>query len=210
MIADRWLCNDHDFPPGAELFRSERAFHVVAYTISHGQLLLSSPAPAEDGTTVQLLFKPVEELRLRSYFDGLVVSVAARQEEAPGRRLLTLAGQGFEGYVVCMAFGWRQGVLGRLQPSLFSPVSEMDVRWPTRPIAGADGGLGRASPADVVEAVTGGLAGDGRRERWHPAYVLVDDDGRTVGVFVTEADAREAARLLEPRACRVERAPLVF
>ncbi|SNT63785.1 hypothetical protein SAMN05421812_115223 [Asanoa hainanensis] len=206
MISDRWLRNDHDFPPGAELFRSERAFHVEAYTISHGQLLLSSPAPAEDGTTVQLLFKPVEEMRLPSHFDGLIVSAA--QDSPRGRRRLTLAGRGFEGYVVCLAFGWREGVLDRLQPSLFSPVSEPDLRWPTRPVAGLDGGLDRASREEVARAVTDGLSPTARRDRWHLAWVLRDDT-RTVGVFLTEADAHEAARLL-PRERRVEPAPLVL
>ncbi|GAA1854389.1 hypothetical protein [Asanoa iriomotensis] len=208
MIADRWLSADHDFQPGAELFRSDRAFHVEAYTVSHGQLLLTSPPAAAGGTTVNLLFKRVAAMRLEERYDGLVVSAAATEGRG---RVLTLPG---DGYVVCGAFGWREGVLDRLQRSLFNPVSEADRVWPTQPVWGLDGGLGQASRAEVESAVTDGLDEDARRDRQHPAHVVVieADDGRrrVVGVFLTEADAREAVRLLRPRQASAEVVPLVL
>jgi hypothetical protein len=48
MQKEMWLNQDDQFPPGRELFRSERDFSVWAYTVSHSQLLLLR-ARATDG-----------------------------------------------------------------------------------------------------------------------------------------------------------------
>ncbi len=62
-MSDVWLNRDGDFDPGAELFRSDRTFSLLAYVRSHGQLLLSSDRAADNEaneTTIQICFKPIE------------------------------------------------------------------------------------------------------------------------------------------------------
>ncbi|MEU8773398.1 hypothetical protein [Streptomyces sp. NPDC048606] len=135
MTDSTWLNLDHQLVPGKELFRSERAFHLWSYTASHGQLLMRSGGdpeePGEPDTTIDLLFKPAAVVKIRSCYRGLVIRCATETEservEADhpsvhfGRdeHVFVLESQGESDFVVAMAVGWREGVLGRTQMSFF-------------------------------------------------------------------------------------------
>ena len=227
-----WLNGDADFRPGAELYRSDRTFHLLGYAATHSQLLLSSTRGSDNEpceTTVEILFKPVEAVHLQACYPGLVIRCATEIEaqrinsgvsdygyRAPDARVLVLETRGAAGYVVCPAVGWREDVLPRMQPSLFNPVSTYEPVWPTGPVFGVDGGVNIASPAETVQAFLAEPGKGTRRDRYRYAYVLSakspEQGRRTVGVFVSEADASEAADLLGPAFSnpRVEEVPIVL
>jgi hypothetical protein len=232
VISEVWLYKSDRFQPGAELFRSDRIFETLGYTVSHSQLLLSSNAGVADEppeTTVQILFKPVRAMRLERLYHGLAIRYATVDETDRIRSGLTgryqgtpahvfvLESGGVEGYVISDAVGWREGVLARMQPSLFRTIDEFDEVWPTSPVAGMNAGLDLASPAEVVHAFTVGLDDGARRDRYRLVHVLVAVNGdrrsrHTVGVFLAEADAQEAAVMLRPHVadCWVELTPMVL
>ncbi|MFD5780522.1 hypothetical protein [Streptomyces sp. NPDC126933] len=81
MQTDAWLNQDDHFAPGRVLFRSDRAFKVWAYSLSHSQLLLRS-APVDGGPRIDVLFKPVEAIRTGMVYDGLVIRCATDEERA--------------------------------------------------------------------------------------------------------------------------------
>jgi len=109
---EAWLNQDHDYRPGRELFRSERSFALWAYTVSHSQLLLRTrTVPGQ--RRIDVLFKPVESMKIRADYDGLVIRCATPAEcqeifAGPGSRLLILESAGQSDYVITGAFGWRQ------------------------------------------------------------------------------------------------------
>ncbi|MEU6076056.1 hypothetical protein [Micromonospora sp. NPDC047074] len=136
-----------------------------------------------------------------------------------GAHVLILESEGVTGHVVTLAVGWSEGVLSDLQPSLFNTFSPYNPVWPTAPLAGVDGELDIASPQAVAEVFRTGLAEGVRRKRHRHVHVLTavtELDGRrtrhNLGVFLTEADAEEARRLIEPdvASCWVEPLPMVF
>jgi hypothetical protein len=103
--------------PGEEIFRSERDFSVWAYTVSHSQLLLRARV-AEGESRIDVLFKPVEAMKLRTDYAGLVVRCGTAAErdrvlastglDGTGLRVLVVeTAAGFD-YVVTGAFGWRE------------------------------------------------------------------------------------------------------
>lgn len=79
-----------------------------------------------------------------------------------------------------------------------------------------DGGLTVASPAQTAQAFLADQDKPVRREGYRYAYVLsatTSDYGRrTVGVFLSETDAAEAAELLGPgfSSWLIEEAPIVL
>ncbi|MGK5520033.1 hypothetical protein ACSNN9_11825 [Micromonospora sp. URMC 107] len=229
-----WLNRDEDFRPGAELFRSERHFVLWSYSATHGQLLLRADhLPGEHDrlpTTVEVLFTPIEAVRMQGAYRGLAIRCATADEAArierdgAGRlpseaRVLILESEGAAGHVVTLAVGWSEGVLSYLRPSLFNAFSPYDPVWPTKPLAGVGGELDVASPQAVAEAFRTGMPEGVRRERHRHVHLLTavtEQDGRrtrhNLGVFLTEADAEEARRLIEPdvASCWVEPLPMVL
>ncbi|GAA3341704.1 hypothetical protein GCM10020358_34080 [Amorphoplanes nipponensis] len=232
MLKDVWLNRPDQFAPGAELFRSDRTFQLLAYSASHSQLLLSSRDGADGepcGTVVEILFKPVEAVRVQECYRGLVVSCATGEEAAAidagispygyrarDARAFILRSQGVEGYVVATAVGTREGVLPRMRQSLFHGYSPEDTAWPTGPLGGVGGGLTVASPAEVAHAVLHGVPDGARRDRHRTVHVLYakghDAERLPVGVFLTAEDAAEAQRLVRPTDpdCVVLRVPVVL
>ncbi|MGC4836835.1 hypothetical protein ACLQ3D_20265 [Micromonospora vinacea] len=84
---------------------------------------------------------------------------------------------------------------------------------------GVGGELDIASPQKVAEAFLGGLPEGVRRERHrylHLLKALTEQDGRrrwhNLGVFLTEKDAQEAKRLVEPHVtmCDIEMISVVL
>jgi hypothetical protein len=121
MHARTWLNTADQFVPGAELFRSNRNFTVWAYTISHSQLLLRSRTAYHGGerqTRIDIVFKPVEAMKLRMEYHGLVVRCAMQGEidrihaEHGGighkARCLILETGEDQDYVVTYAVGWME------------------------------------------------------------------------------------------------------
>jgi hypothetical protein len=117
MQTEAWLNRDSQFIPGEEIFRSERDFSVWAYTVSHSQLLLRARA-ADRQSRIDVLFKPVEAMKLRTEYEGLIVRCGTAAERArvlastglDGKALRVLVVEtaaGFD-YVVSGAVGWRE------------------------------------------------------------------------------------------------------
>jgi hypothetical protein len=133
MREEAWLNQDHQFLPGQELFRSDRSFAVWAYTVSHSQLLLRT----RQQPRVELLFKPVDAIKIRTDYDGLIIRCATveEHEEILGStgevraicRVLILETGGLPDYVVTGAFGWKQDAGHFADPSalaFFAPATD--------------------------------------------------------------------------------------
>ncbi|MEU7935084.1 hypothetical protein [Micromonospora echinofusca] len=236
MTSKVWLTRDEDFRPGAELFRSERLFALWSYSATHGQLLLrADQVPGGGGrlpTTVEVLFNPVDAVRIEAAYRGLLIRCATEEEAARIRdglsddghrsgnsRVLVLESEGATGYVVTVNVGWCEGELSDLQPSLFNTFSPYLPMWPVKPLLGVGGELDMASPQEVAEAFLTGLPEGVRRDRHRSVHLLTavtEQDGRrrrdNLGVFLTEADAEEARRLVGPHvaSCWVEPLPVVL
>ncbi|MEV5769091.1 hypothetical protein AB0L34_31665 [Micromonospora sp. NPDC052213] len=110
-------------------------------------------------------------------------------------------------------------MLSNLRPSLFNTFSPYDPVWPTKPLAGVGGELDIASPQAVAEAFRTGLPEGIRRKRHrhvHLRTAVTEQDGRRtrhkLGVFLTEADAEEARRVIKPdvASCWIEPLPMVL
>ncbi|GAB3932180.1 hypothetical protein [Micromonospora vulcania] len=232
MTADVWLFKDGDFAPGAELLRSEREFQLWSYSVSHSQLLLRAnrmPQGDQLPTTIEVLFKPVKAVQIQEAYLGLVIRCATEEESARildgvsdygyrshEARVLLLESEGATGYVVTSAVGWREGVMSPVQASFFNSVHP---DWPVEPLAGVHDGSRIASPQEAVEAFLTGLPEGERRERYRYVYlvwaVTHENDLRrrhNFGVFLTEADAEEAVRLVTPHveSCYAEPLPMVL
>jgi hypothetical protein len=117
MQTEAWLNQDHQFPPGQELLRSDRSFAVWAYTVSHSQLLLRTRT-ADGQSRIDILFKPVEAMKVRTDYDGLVIrcatvteheqALAATGHAGRAYRVLMLETAGGLDYVVAGAVGWKE------------------------------------------------------------------------------------------------------
>ncbi|MFC5181389.1 hypothetical protein [Actinomadura harenae] len=233
MTDGTWLNRDHEMPPGAELFRSDRRFFLEAYSASHGQLLLRS-MEGEDAlgrhhdTTIEILFKPVDALSIEAFLHGVTIRRATDDEtsEIKGSlagvsgddvRVFLIDSRDTTGYVIARAVGWREGVLGRTLPSLFNGPSRYTPRWPHQPLFGLNTGLSEASAEELVQALRS--PADERRERFRFVHVLMtraaEGDGAKVagsGVFLTREDAEEARAVLaaEIPDCWIEDLPVVL
>jgi hypothetical protein len=117
MQIEAWLNQDRQFVLGQEIFRSERDFAVWAFTVSHSQLLLRTRA-TDRQPRIDILFKPVKAMKLRTEYKGLVIRCGTAAERDPilassglaGRTLRVLIVETAEGsgYVVTGAIGWRE------------------------------------------------------------------------------------------------------
>ncbi|MFJ3876215.1 hypothetical protein ACIPW5_01995 [Streptomyces sp. NPDC090077] len=236
MTDSTWLNRDRQFIPGKELFRSERSFHLLAYTASHSQLLMRSigqpDEPGEPETTIDLLFKPAAVVKISTEYRGLAIRCATEAESEQvkadhagmyfGRddRVFVLESQGESDYVVAMAVGWTEGILGRTQQSFFNNFHPArPVVWPSRPLSGVDAGLDIASAQELVEALSAEESGTIRRERHRHVYVVmtrtIRPDGPDVtgaGVFLTRADAEEAQAVITAKSvdCWIEELPVAL
>jgi hypothetical protein len=121
MRSKVWLNKADHFTPGKELFRSERHFSVWAYSLSHSQLLLRARSTTSDGERqprIDLLFKPVDAVKTRMDYDGLVLRCATVEEHehilretgraADTNRVFILESGRSADYVVAMAVGWQE------------------------------------------------------------------------------------------------------
>jgi hypothetical protein len=131
MLDRVWLNEDAQFAAGREVFRSDREFLLWAYTVSHGQLLLRTPTTSPAGTRqsrIDVLFKPVAAVKVRSSYDGLAIRCASEVEArhvlhaaglAPGsgHRVLLLGTARDTDYVVAGAVGWLEDAGDARDPS---------------------------------------------------------------------------------------------
>ena len=227
MKTEAWLNTDHQLVPGTELFRSDRCFVPWAYTASHGQLLLRSTS-GEDWlrrrheTTVDVLFKPVTAMKLRSQYTGLTLGSATAEEgdhirsSNPGVRFrdddrffVLRDNEGCGDHVVCLGVGWKEGVLDG-QPSFFAGQDEPALpRWSRRPLFGVDAGLSGnvATEREFVEALMADDTTTVDREKYRIVYVLMirldlgigEPRVAAVGVFLTREEAEHERVRLEPK-----------
>ncbi|WP_051838375.1 hypothetical protein [Streptomyces sp. NRRL WC-3742] len=237
MLISEWLTGE-SFRPGAELLRSDRSFMLMGYTPSHGRLLLRSErSPARpvgpDNTVVEVLFTSAQALDLRTSCAGLAIRCATEEEAEQvraahptatfheGVQVFVLESDEDRGYVVAQAVGWREGVLAYTEPSLFNGPDEDRPRWRHQPLGGAHAGFNLASAEEVVALLAGTDPDAGepaRRERYRGVHVVmtrVDHGGgrskeSPAGVFLTEADARDALEVLARVAddCWIETVPI--
>ncbi|MFI2609114.1 hypothetical protein [Kitasatospora sp. NPDC018619] len=234
MTTKEWFNAQSGLQPGAELFRSGRRFELCAYADSHGQLLFRSHADLDRpgdpaNTTIDVLFKPAAVLKIRDFYDGLVIRCATAQEAEGVRtgyrsvrfsrddRVFVLESKGETDYVVAMAVGWHEGVLPPTRQSFFIDVDAGRPRWPSRPLFSAGPSFNLASVQELVTALSTTEDGPVRRERYRHVYVVMTRvdrrDGADVsgaGVFLTEADAEDARAMIAPEvaACWIETLPI--
>lgn len=140
MNASDWLNTKDRFVPGAELFRSNRAFTTWAYTISHSQLLLRTRTRPADGarqSRIDIVFKPVQAMKIRVEYDGLILRCATAAEAGQIRAnnagvdhdapCLILETGSDQDYVIAHAVGWEEDMETDRDPSKlagFAPGSD--------------------------------------------------------------------------------------
>ncbi|MCN9240997.1 hypothetical protein NGF19_09350 [Streptomyces sp. RY43-2] len=234
MTDSTWLnCRSHQLAPGNEVFRSERSFHLLAYSNSHGRLLIRSvglpDTPDEPETTIDLLFKPAIVVKIRDAYRGLAIRCATEAESARVKaeytsvffgkedHVFVLESQGESDYVVAMAVGWAEGILDRTRPSFFTDFHPDSAIWPHRPLDGPDHGLDLALPQELTDALTDEENATKRRKRHGYVYVVMmrvihptGPEVKGVGAFLTRAEAEEAQAVITAKSveCWVEELPI--
>lgn len=136
MQSGTWTSENDLCFPGRELFRSERRFSVWAYALSHSQLLLRARTTAREGgrqSRIDILFQPVEAMKTRMDYDGLVLRCATTEERerilrdtdrAADRRVFIIESGDTVDYVVAQGVGWQEDDKDDRDPSdlaFFSP-----------------------------------------------------------------------------------------
>jgi hypothetical protein len=93
-------------------YASQRTFQLFSYGVTHGLLLLRSCKTDTDPTRVDILFREVRAMELRSWFEGIEIveeESSAFLAARPSRpvpmfdkeiRFYRLKGTGWEGFVV--------------------------------------------------------------------------------------------------------------
>ncbi|MGK5558961.1 hypothetical protein ACSNOI_45910 [Actinomadura kijaniata] len=109
-----------DDTPGAELFRSEREFLLTAYSAPHTRQLLLCAFKDPEPTRIDVLFRPVKLMKVRSSYRGLRISYATEEQaeriraDAPGvafdflDSFLVLETAGGADYVVAHGCAWHE------------------------------------------------------------------------------------------------------
>ncbi|MFF4648100.1 hypothetical protein [Streptomyces sp. NPDC001389] len=236
MTTKEWLNTESALQPGTELFRSGRRFELCAYANSHGQLLLRSHADLDRpgdpaNTTIDVLFKPAEVLKIRDFYDGLVIRCATAQEAEGiqtaypsirfyhGDRVFMLESKGEIDYVVAMAVGCREGILTPTRQSFFNDVDASRPRWPSQPLFSAGPRFNLASVQELITALSTTDDAPVRRERYRHVYVVMTRvepaNGPGIsgaGVFLTETDAEDARTMIAPKVadCWIETLPIAI
>lgn len=221
-----WLSSVNPPAPGTVLFRSDRSFRPWAYTVGHCTLLIRSWGPANGpDTTIDVLFKPVAAMKLRttSTYDGLVIRCASEAEtdeikamisdvcfdDTGHRRVFLLESQGEIDFIVSSAVGWQEGVLEATRHSFFQESD--DLRWPTGPFAARANRAGWdvASAQDVIDALRTDPDPSKHRDRHRTVYAVLTRASKDnvlgkkgaskvsgAGVFLTRSDAEQARNIM--------------
>ncbi|WP_327243456.1 hypothetical protein [Streptomyces sp. NBC_01320] len=234
MTDSTWLNRrNHQLIPGKEVFRSERRFHLLAYSNSHGRLLMRSigqpDTPGEPETTIDLLFKPAIVVKIRDDYRGLAIRCATAAESAQVKadytsvsfgeedHVFVLESQGESDYVVAMAVGWTEGILDLTRQSFFNDFHPASAIWPYQPLDGPDAGLNIASAQELIDALLAEENATIRRELHRYVYVVmmrvIRSDGPDVkgaGVFLTRAEAEEAQAVITAKSveCWIAELPI--
>jgi hypothetical protein len=112
------------------LLNSQRHFQVWEYTVGHRQLLLRSVKATGIPTRIDILFKNVAAIDLRTTLDGLTISEATEDQKINPklqrdseivykRKVFIVRGSNFEGYVVAGALAWHEDEGEYDDPSYF-------------------------------------------------------------------------------------------
>ncbi|MEV5987612.1 hypothetical protein AB0L85_21775 [Streptomyces sp. NPDC052051] len=234
MTDSTWLnCRSHQLTPGNEFFRSDRSFHLLAYSNSHGRLLMRSvgqpDTPGEPETTIDLLFKPAIVVKIRDSYRGLAIRCATEAERARVKaeytsvsfdsedQVFVLESQGESDYVVALAVGWTEGILDLTRPSFFTDFRPDSATWPHRPLDGPAHGLDAASPQELIAALTDEETTPKRRTRHGHIYIVMmrathptGPEVKGVGAFLTRTEAEEAQAVITAKSveCWVEELPI--
>ena len=89
---------------GALLFTSSRRFQLWRYTVSHGQLLLRSTKSSSEKTRIDILFKDVISLNLKSLLDGLRIETDVHGTSNGSSRVFRIESSEFNGFVEASDF----------------------------------------------------------------------------------------------------------
>ncbi len=184
---------EQQLTPGTVVFGWEREFTLWGYTASHSVVLFRSPK-AENGprTRIDLVFKPVRELQIRTRYPALSVRVAA-----PG--VLELLGpDGIADRISCLAVGCHEDDGEFWEPSPFA-IDLADGRlppWRARVLGGGPDGEMTAAMASRDEV--------GQKGR----YLFVVMAGTVAaGAYLSRAEAEAAVTGDEQR---IEVVPLTL
>jgi hypothetical protein len=93
------------------LFESQRTFQLWRAVVGHSQLLLRSTKTGPDASRIDILFKPVQAMKLRATFDGIRIREAEPEEESAiaadaaqdvldGFKVFVIESASFRGYVI--------------------------------------------------------------------------------------------------------------
>lgn len=111
------------------IVNSERKFQIWKYTVGHHQLLLRSPKSPESPTRIDILFKGVALVHLRTSLVGISIAEIskAQAEDLVGElsalkdiKVFTAKSTGFVGYVVALSAACHEDEGEYNDPSFFS------------------------------------------------------------------------------------------
>ena len=213
----------HQLTAGAVLFAWQREFTLWGYTGSHSVMLFRSAKgePDQDGpaTRIDLVFKPVEAVSIRTHYETLTVRVASaeRTDQVLGRlggvwpeqRVLELVGaDGTSDHVVCAAVGCHEDEGENWEPSPFAAdLTDDGTPWWRRRVLGGgpDGEMSArfASLDQLVAAVDADAPGPPGGAIGRYLFVVMSrwsfEDGGSprhsaLSAFITRDEAEEHVR----------------
>jgi hypothetical protein len=123
--------SDHRPAHDAVLFESSRRFQLWRTIVGHSQMLLRSTKDDANPQRIDVLFKPVEAVKLRTLLHGLrVIELAGAQADAiraeaaatasaAHNRVYRIESSGFQGWVISGAFFTHTDDLDYHEPSYF-------------------------------------------------------------------------------------------
>jgi hypothetical protein len=230
MTNSVWLNLSEGPEPGTELFSSHRQFKLWAYSPSHSRLLLRSWAypnpqfPDLHGhthkTTVEILFAPVDAIKVNSVYDGLTIRRATLEEADSikaaahldgGEHVLMLGSQGIRDHIVTGGICWHEGILSPTRLSFFASILPDQPAWPRHPLGpGYDAGLNIASTGELVYELITDDTNAKPRGKYRTIYTVMtrvehptkngtpEVEITGAGAFLTRDEAEDFRAQLEP------------
>ena len=220
MSINVWLDRSEQLKAGTEIYRSHRKFTWWDYTSAHSRLLLRCDG-GTDWTRIDVLFKSVYVMKVRSNYNGLHIRCATTaeqeliQRDTPGITYLDPAcsefdlgsryfilddGSGELDYVVAQAIGWHEDH-ARGEPSYFAQHFDTPP-WAQTALDGPNGGFDTpiATVSEFVDTIVmPEHSMPAERTRYRFIYVVMGPEPHAYGAFLTRDEAERNRQQLAHR-----------
>ena len=109
----------------AMLFASDRTFEIWAYNVSHSELLLRSNKSSDRDSRVDILFKNVKYISIKTVLHGMCVEIVSRDDKSilptynglNSDNIYEVISTSIKGYIVASSFFMHEDSLDFYEPS---------------------------------------------------------------------------------------------